>query len=111
MISDGIQVKIVSIFLYLGTDIAIYKKYMCGHFDDQNLILTYVGVHLQSLTHTSLNPWNLQSIESDNDVFCYVNEVTLESTEGWGWLPVDNYVIRRLDFSVPPLDLWGGERG
>lgn len=31
--------------------------------------------------------------------------------EGGGWLPVETNLIRGLEFSVPPPDLWGGKGG
>lgn len=33
------------------------------------------GVHPWFLAHSSKNPWNLLSDESNKDVFCYANEV------------------------------------
>lgn len=52
------------------------------------------------------------SVESDKGVFRYINMVTfgkLLRIDG-GWLPGrPNHMIRELELSVPPPDLWGEE--
>ena len=53
-------------------------------------------------------------VERDKGTFCYVNEVTGNAPENLkGELVArgSNQVIRGLELSVPPLRLWGGEKG
>lgn len=51
-------------------------------------------------------------VESDQGAFCYVNEVTVKTGGGGGWLPVGTKcVIRELELLVTHLDFQGRERG
>ena len=56
------------------------KKYMFGHSDDQAYI-SHICWSSSTVPGSQLpNPWNFLSVESDKDVFCYINKVSLEST-------------------------------
>ena len=40
---------------------------------------------------------------NDQDIFCYVNKVTLGASKDGGWMPgATNHVIRGLELSLPP---------
>lgn len=65
------------------------------------------------LAHSSLNPWNFPSAESDGGVFCYVNEVTLlGSTKARGLVARrTHHVISGLELSVPSTSHSGQRKG
>lgn len=60
---------------------------MFGHSDDQTYFSYIFGFSPSFLAHSSQNPWNFLSLESDIGAFCYVNE---EAPKDGGWLPVDS---------------------
>lgn len=56
--------------------------------------------------------WTFLRIGSDKGIFCYVKEVTLESTQKWGLVKIGaNHVIRVLGFPILPSNLQGEESG
>ena len=56
----------------------IYKKYICGHSENQNLCLICIwpSTTIVLLAHSSPNPWNFLRVENDLGVFCCVNEAS-----------------------------------
>ena len=71
-------------------DIAIYKKYIFGHSDDQNIFPVYIfDLFPHFLTHCSPNAWDFLRVENDKDFFCYVNEMAfgkhLNVEDGCQW--------------------------
>lgn len=69
-------------------------------------------VFVQLLVHSSQNPENFLSVESDRGTFCYVNEVTFGGHLKMGMvINGAKQVIRGLEISVPLPILKVGERG
>ena len=85
----------------------IYKKYIFGHSDNQNIFLICIWFS-SSPWLTLLKPLEFpKCVESDKGVFCYVNKMTfgkqLRMPAGF---QVILGLIRRLELSVPAPDLW-----
>ena len=66
-------------------------------------------LHPQFLAYTSQNPWNFLSVDSDKCVSCYVNEVTFGPHLKMGLVARRTNHEIRVEHSVPPPDLQGGE--
>lgn len=50
------------------------------------MIISIYLVWSPFLPQSSLNSWNFLSDKNYTDVFAYVNEVTFQLHQGWGWL-------------------------
>lgn len=78
------------------------------HCDTGSLNKKYIfGLSLHFSTEL-LKPWNFLCGESNKGVFCHVHEVTFGMPLGVVARGT-NPKIGGLDFSVPPVDLWGGQ--
>lgn len=90
--------------LYQLCDTVIHKKYAFGHSVNQNTFFMYIWSYPQFLAHSSPDPWNFLNTESDNSVFCYVNDDFLEaSKEEVGCQENQSCVERVGTFSHTPL--------
>lgn len=80
-------------------DTEIYKKYIFGHSDDQNILLIHMWPSATVPDSQLPRSQNLLSVESDTGVFCYVNEMAFGSTLGWG------LVVRSTSLVIGGLEL------